>query len=74
MRFGAGNPAPKYDYFRLTRIMTVTVTAITAETLIKMIIIVSPFRPERNFPGLLLTGRGSVPGPLGRSQSPTPLR
>ena len=74
VRFGAGFPAPKYGYFRLTRIVTVTVTAITAETLIKKIIIVSPFRPDRNSPGLLQTGRGSVPGPLGRSQSPTPLR
>ena len=59
VRFGAGFPAPKYGYFRLTRIVTVTVTAITAETLIKKIIIVSPFRPDRNFPGLLQTGRGS---------------
>jgi hypothetical protein len=39
-------PAPKYGYFRLMRTVTVTVTVITAETMIIRVIIVPPFHPE----------------------------
>ena len=36
---------------------------ITAETVIRNVIIASSFLPEGNFPGLLITGRGLALGP-----------
>ena len=58
LRFGAGFPAPKYGYFRLMRIVTVTVMAITAETQITKVIMFSPLCPEREFPRLAASRPG----------------
>jgi hypothetical protein len=57
---GAGFPAPKVDYLRLMRMVTETVMAITAATVMMMLIIVASFPPGKDFPGLQLTGRGLV--------------
>ena len=57
-RIGAGNPAPKVDHLRLTRMVTVTVMAITAAIAIMIEITVASFPPGKDFPGLLPTGRG----------------
>ena len=51
-RIGAGFPAPKVDHFRLMRMVTETVIAITAATVMMMLIIVASFPLGRDFPGL----------------------